>query len=905
MAHRWICRKLQKAKDMKYAALIGSFVLLTVSLTLSFAQDPSASARARGVDQDPISESKRFPDSARNQETPPSPQPKDWLMIPHGGLHSEGCKRVSLQDLEMDFDATKKAAERIRKLMLASEFQLTPGRIERMRQENAVSFTSSLDELVRDKSAMIALGKAFFWDQQIGSDGQTACASCHFKAGADGRGESIGVALRRMTGEPALLDGTEPSRPLGSDELLQMYKFRWSGMVDFDKFVSTLVVRAMTRLESVAASGNHSLEAVRVELNRIKLKDSAPAQLQQKWRRLNEALVNKNEGEPVDGSELVTISKLTVSGLLFIGHATQQAVQRGALTEEKLPELRNRWKGYTDDQLRGAQQLGEILAPNESKLLIQNELEEYKGKNPQSAPETPVPNGAEASTQKKRAPDVTRQDTRNNSPTVINAALYDRLFHNARATSTFNGYDHLGDEAGRDGYGKWACRNGRWEKVLIRIPDAALASQATAPLLSSEEMSWFGRQYHHVARKMLDRQPLRFQGISPDDSHLQPYLKNGQIDGTYRALIKRAFRPEWWCGGKVPHVQEQDALTGQKLQLDQFEANFSLFWGIALMYYQNELISNTSEFDSLMSLRRQGKSLIEGKPPEELSRIKSILNGFSTFQEHACADCHRAPEFADATRATVYGPLLEFEGPLDAINAENETNELADFLASRKPGIDSRIERMPFRPEMAPRFYDAGIYNIGVTSDRKGTLSYDPGVADEVWLKFDSENDALTSIAQRFGQGLISDLLGRSIPVTFSLARRHADDWSNVVGSFKTPTMRNVELTAPYFHNGDPGRHATLDQVLEHYDVALNDLDAENEFLHPALRLEPGAIGRETAIPDSKRADVISFLKSLTDPRVRENRAPFDHPTLLVPVTTKVDELGRTEPGQLKPTNDF
>ena len=30
------------------------------------------------------------------------------------------------------------------------------------------------------------LGKAFFWDQQAGSDG-LACASCHFHAGADNR----------------------------------------------------------------------------------------------------------------------------------------------------------------------------------------------------------------------------------------------------------------------------------------------------------------------------------------------------------------------------------------------------------------------------------------------------------------------------------------------------------------------------------------------------------------------------------------------------------------------------------------------------------------------------------------------------------------------------------------------
>lgn len=43
-----------------------------------------------------------------------------------------------------------------------------------------------LENLVRDKMAVIALGKALFWDAKVGSDGQ-ACASCHFHAGTDSR----------------------------------------------------------------------------------------------------------------------------------------------------------------------------------------------------------------------------------------------------------------------------------------------------------------------------------------------------------------------------------------------------------------------------------------------------------------------------------------------------------------------------------------------------------------------------------------------------------------------------------------------------------------------------------------------------------------------------------------------
>jgi hypothetical protein len=59
--------------------------------------------------------------------------------------------------------------------------QVLPGPLEQV----SVPLPSELDAYVRDKSAAIRLGKAFFWDMQAGSDGKTACATCHWHAGAD------------------------------------------------------------------------------------------------------------------------------------------------------------------------------------------------------------------------------------------------------------------------------------------------------------------------------------------------------------------------------------------------------------------------------------------------------------------------------------------------------------------------------------------------------------------------------------------------------------------------------------------------------------------------------------------------------------------------------------------------
>ncbi|HEY2914397.1 MAG TPA: cytochrome c peroxidase, partial [Candidatus Angelobacter sp.] len=60
---------------------------------------------------------------------------------------------------------------------------------------------AELADLIQDKNAAIALGKAFFWEMQFGSDGQTACATCHSNAGADSRTTNqADPGLRRVDG---------------------------------------------------------------------------------------------------------------------------------------------------------------------------------------------------------------------------------------------------------------------------------------------------------------------------------------------------------------------------------------------------------------------------------------------------------------------------------------------------------------------------------------------------------------------------------------------------------------------------------------------------------------------------------------------------------------------------------
>jgi cytochrome c peroxidase len=99
-----------------------------------------------------------------------------------------------------------------------------------------------------------------------------------------------------------------------------------------------------------------------------------------------------------------------------------------------------------------------------------------------------------------------------------------------------------------------------------------------------------------------------------------------------------------------------------------------------------------------------------------------------------------------------------------------------------------------------------------------------------------------------------------------------------VDGAFKIPGLRNVELTAPYFHNGG---EMTLRQVVDFYSRGGDFDNAEKSPNLDTLNLS-----------EQDKNDLVEFLKSLTDPRVKFQSAPFDHPELYVPAGAKTDASG-------------
>jgi len=122
---------------------------------------------------------------------------------------------------------------------------------------------------------------------------------------------------------------------------------------------------------------------------------------------------------------------------------------------------------------------------------------------------------------------------------------------------------------------------------------------------------------------------------------------------------------------------------------------------------------------------------------------------------------------------------------------------------------------------------------------------------------------------------------GSGVPLDFGRGELFNQDFYKF--AFRATPLRNVELTAPYMHDG---AFATLEAVLHHYnDVprALREYDVSQ--LPPALQQMyhgddatisavltklDGRLATPLGLTDGEIAELVAFLKSLTDPAARD-----------------------------------
>lgn len=74
------------------------------------------------------------------------------------------------------------------------------------------------------------------------------------------------------------------------------------------------------------------------------------------------------------------------------------------------------------------------------------------------------------------------------------------------------------------------------------------------------------------------------------------------------------------------------------------------------------------------------------------------------------------------------------------------------------------------------------------------------------------------------------------------------------MGKFKTPSLRNVALSAPYMHDG---RFQTLEEVIDHYDTGGHPSPTIDVF----MKFTQGGL----SLTAEKKAQLVAFLNALTD----------------------------------------
>ena len=170
-------------------------------------------------------------------------------------------------------------------------------------------------------------------------------------------------------------------------------------------------------------------------------------------------------------------------------------------------------------------------------------------------------------------------------------------------------------------------------------------------------------------------------------------------------------------------------------------------------------------------------------------------------------------------------------------------------------------EVTPVRIALAIASYERTLYSDRTPFDR-GDLTAQEARGQQVFTQSDCNT---CHTAPLFSHNEFENIGVR--PATEDTGRFAITGRTDDLGRFRSPSLRNVELRAPYMHNG---RFKTLEEVVDFYDRGGDFPGFSRNGRLRALRLSA-----------QQKADLVAFLKRpLTDSRVAAETAPFDRPML-------------------------
>ncbi|MEH2397410.1 cytochrome-c peroxidase [Nostoc sp.] len=641
----------------------------------------------------------------------------------------------------------------------------------------------NLGDFVKDKVAAIKLGKTLFWDIQVGSDGLSSCASCHFHAGADNRSKNqISPGLLRINADHT--PNPDTVFDVGGAPNYQLKKEDFP----FHKLSNPNDPKTVVSDRNDVSSSQGVFDTKFVNVKPGSAEDEV-----------------KTEPDPVFNVGGTNVRRVQARNTPSVINAAFN--------------FRNFWDGRAQRIFNGVNPFG-LRDPNASVVKAENpnqlKFVKVSLNNSSLASQAlgPPLNSFETSADGRTFREIGDKFGRIDNRTSFNEPLQDDI----QVGSLLSSIEGIGDN-------------------LKQIDNRKSLSGLLQNILSIR-----GTKLPRVlAQKLTRLRPLGKQVVHPQDSVLgadSRWPKPGLKDRTYEQLVKDAFRPEWWKSNRLIQVDAQGKRTfvnradnsSQTNEYTLLEYNFSLFFGLAVQLYESTLIANDTPFDrflegkttALTKQQQLGKQLFEGKG--------------------LCIGCHVGAELTAASVSNVVK--------------------------------NGRIKRAPFPPN-GPE--DNGFFNIGVRP-----VTDDPGLGGNDGLSGNGQGNPLSE-ARLAQLGKFQALLGENPPILSPPLSPNETVFAD--GAFKAPGLRNVELTAPYFHNGG---QATLEQVVDFYNRG-------GDFgVLPPLNLSP-----------EEKQQLVAFLKGLTDERVRYEKAPFDHPQLFVPNGHPGNQRSVTNDGTGKATDSL
>jgi cytochrome c peroxidase len=753
-----------------------------------------------------------------------------------------------------------------------------------------------MEGILADKTAAIELGKALFWDMQAGSDDIQACASCHFNAGADSRANNE-VNPGQAGGDNTFQLGVPFNGSLGPN-----YHYKagtadagFGGYHDGD-YPFRKVADVNDRFSVVSDVNDVSGSQGQFGLTN----DTITVQVQTGH--------DIGDGNPGQGGGHEGADDGSGPGLTF-GNGS--------------PHLPGNKRGPGNSSGQGAN------SGNSQSGKKQNTGGAAgTGISVESTTAVPDPVFSYPSEMDPSKRINTRRVTGRNTPSAVDAVFNFRNFWDGRAQNVCNGANPFGTRDKANHLLVVDPIDGKLGPTQVNMVNSALCSQSLGPILSSTEMSADNRNFHQVGKKLLARVPLANQLVDPTDSVLGVFSKSPDkgLKTSYSALVQKAFQPEWWqfaahiceaadgtMTGTINPANFETCPAGTN-DYSLMEYNFSLFWGVAVQMYESTLVADQTPFDKYLEQQQtytligdnlKNQYTIQLKPgitPYTLSVIGLNATLDASDQDTYAFDDGQGRvmgagvngatiDYASGTLNIFFGeppvslvpiqisysvgavPLTEgqlrglhlFQGKAGCVVCHGGP-ELSNASVGTVTGFP--VERMIMEDDSA-RVYDTGYYHIGVrpAAEDAGLAGNDPVAGLPL-----SQAEILR---QHVCDGGYESVIvpGRRGDGIAPSPMNCGDDIARG-GFFKAPQLRNVGLTAPYFHNGS---QLTLEQVVEFYNRG-GDFNtvAEVKYMDPDIEL--------LGLTAQEKIDLVDFLRNgLTDPRTVAQAAPFDHPQLFTP----------------------